>query len=160
MRVFYFWEKYDYFLINFVKKFKIKKIFTFINKMFIIDIIFFIFNNEVFMIKGSKLNRILYFSLVLGASFLCGYNASAFVKGSSSFFVNQMIGVPHLNSMVSVSPQFLAKTLELTIANDTAKNSNVSVQGDIFNNKAKREVKVFELRTKAKKVLSEFETKK
>lgn len=112
------------------------------------------------MIKGSKLKRILSFSMVLCASFLCKYSASAFVKSSSSFFVNQMIGVPYLNSMVSVSPQFLAKTLELTVSNDTVKNSNVFVQGDIFNSKAKREVKVFELRIKSKKVLNEFETKK
>lgn len=110
------------------------------------------------MLKRDKLKKMLCFSIVLGLSSLYRSNVYAIVKGSSTV-VNKMIGIPWSpnNPGVFVSPQFFAKTLELTIENDS-KSSYTYYREDLkFNDKIKREVKISGLRIKGHKILSDLE---
>lgn len=111
------------------------------------------------MLNGDKFKKILSFSMVLGSFFLYGSNAYSIIKGKSSVIVNQMIGVPWSsnNPGVFVSPQFFAKTLELTIGNDSNFYSTSFKEDSNFNNKIKRAVKNSELRIEGQKISSYLE---
>lgn len=106
--------------------------------------------------------KILSFSMILGLFSLYGSNVSAIVKSQSSVMVNQMIGIPWSsnNLGVFVSPQFFAKTLELTIGNDSKFSSTYSKEDLKFDNKNKRSIKISELKIKGRKILSDWEKTK